>query len=250
MTTFNSIFKSKQILPYIMMGDGGFHESHRLLDLYVSQGAKILEVGLPFSDPSADGPIIQKSAERALTNKYSTCDYIEFIKEAQVKYPHIKLILMSYLNPLLRYGIDKFLSQARPHGLIIPDVPLEEYNILTQHTAKYDIPIIPLITIDSDINRIKDILSHSGGFVYVVSMKGTTGTKKASLSSTKDLIHKIKGITNLPIVAGFGIQTSEQVQSFFSLYDGVIIASELIRLNQAKEENKIIDILSNKKTAI
>jgi len=250
MKSYKEIFKKKQILPYIMIGDGGFHKSHELLDLYIENGAEIVELGIPFSDPSADGPIIQGAAQRSLDNGYTIKKCIDFIYKSKSKYPNLKFIIMTYLNPILNYGIEQFIIDSKPDGLIIPDLPFEEYELILPYAKKHDVNIIPLITIDTDINRIKSILDVSSGFIYMISLKGTTGNKSANLASTKNLVNEIRALTDLPLVAGFGIKTKQQVTEFLKFYDGVIIASELIKLHQLGHNHKVVDLLKSKKAVI
>jgi len=221
--------RKKQILPYIMVGDGGVEASFQLLDLYVACGCSVIEIGVPFSDPAADGQTIQLSAKRALANDITISDCLSFIKEGKEKYPHVSFILMTYINPIISYGIDRFFDDLDAEGIIVPDMPYEEYELLYPAAQSANVSIIPLLTIDTNLERMKSILEKSSGFIYLITMKGITGTKLATTESSATTIENLRDITKLPIVAGFGIRNKEQVRDFHQLYDGVVIASQLIK---------------------
>lgn len=243
-------FSEKRVLPYVMVGDGGIDESYKLLDIYISSGCKIIEVGVPFSDPAADGITIQASANRSLNENTTMVECICFIKKAKEKYPDITFILMTYLNPIIHYGIKNFFKDARIDGLIIPDLPYEEYGTIYSYTSFYKIPIIPLITLDTKIDRIKDILSLSGGFIYLITLKGITGTKLAHSKDSLKILQEIRQITDLPVVAGFGIKSVDQAKDFLKVFDGVIIASQLIRYAQDLSYDRIKSLLQLKETVV
>jgi len=236
-------FIEKRVLPYIMVGDGGIDESYKLLDIYIKSGCRVLEIGVPFSDPAADGITIQESAIRSLKENITIKDCMTFIKRAKAMYPNVSFIMMTYLNPIVNYGIESFFRDALLDGIIIPDLPYEEYETIYKYTTLYDIPIIPLITVDTPIDRIKLILESSGGFIYLITLKGITGTKLAKASDSLDVLEKIRTISDLPIVAGFGIKNASQANEFLQVFDGVIIASQLIRYAQKKSYIDIQNLL-------
>lgn len=242
--------ESKLIIPYIMVGDGGLEQSSTLLELYVRLGCKVIEIGVPFSDPAADGETIQLAAIRALKENVTLTDCLTFIKDGKKRHPDISFILMTYLNPILHYGIDNFFKESLADGIIVPDMPLEEYETLYQQAKNSNTAIIPLITIDTDLSRMKNILEKSDGFVYVITLKGITGTQDAGVTQSADTIKKLRDLTNLPLVAGFGIKTSQQINSFHNTFDGVVIASQLIKHIQNEEYDELKRLLNIKKTVI
>ena len=247
MISFRKTFDRKQVIPYIMIGDDGLSKSLETIDLYIKSGCSIIELGIPFSDPTADGPIIQAAGKRSLKLGTTVETCINFTQSVKAKYPDVKLILMTYLNPLLQYGLNHFFKEAAIDGVIIPDMPIEEYDLILPYTSKYQVAIIPLITIDSTQARIKEILKYSAGFVYLVSLKGTTGNKKANVLDSEIAITKLRSLTTLPIVIGFGIKTREQIDQFHTTVDGVIIASQLIHHHQNNEIKEVIDLIATKK---
>ena len=242
--------ESKLIIPYIMVGDGGLEQSSTLLELYVRLGCKVIEIGVPFSDPAADGETIQLASIRALKKNITLTDCLTFIKSGKEKYPDISFILMTYLNPIIHYGIDDFFKESFADGIIVPDMPLEEYDTLYQQAKNSNTAIVPLITIDTDLSRMKNILEKSDGFVYVITLKGITGTQDAGVTQSEDTVKKLRDLTNLPLVAGFGIKTSQQINSFHNTFDGVVIASQLINHIQNEEYDELKRLLNTKKTVI
>lgn len=238
-------FKNKRILPYIMIGDPDIKSSFELLDLYVNTGCKIIEIGVPFSDPSADGKTIQEASQRARKNNITIHDCLDFISKAKVIHPQVDYVLMSYYNPILRYGLESFIKDFEGTALIIPDLPFEEQSDLKSLSKDKNISIIPLISINSSEKRIKQILKDASGFIYLMTVKGLTGTQTADPTSTNEILSLIRDNCQLPVVAGFGIKTKEQINAFFNTFDGVVIASELIKLYQNKQVDELINLLEH-----
>lgn len=237
------MIKKKSIIPYIMVGDPSIDMSHKLLEHYYQLGCRTIEIGVPFSDPTADGVTIQNASIRALENGVNIETCLLFIKENHQKYPDIQLVLMSYFNPILRYGIDRFFAEFKGHGLIIPDLPSEEYDILKGYPKKKGLAIIPLISLNTPLDRIKKLVSNSSGFIYLMALKGLTGTKSATVKDTIDILNTIRSLTTTPVIAGFGIRNKDQVDSFLEHFDGVVIASQLIKLIQANQYDQLEHLL-------
>jgi tryptophan synthase alpha chain len=211
-----------------MVGENGLEDSLKHMDYYVNKGCKIIEIGLAFSDPSADGPIIQNAAKKAIANGINIHTCLEFTSICKKRYPDVILILMTYLNPLYAYGLEKIFSCPHIDGLIIPDLPFEAYNLVKSYVDESHIALIPLIGLDSTPERIKSILTSTSGFIYLMAVKGTTGSKEARQYELEQQVQKIASISSLPIVAGFGIKTIDQVQSLLKTTQGVVMASQLI----------------------
>lgn len=228
MYNFKKEIESYPLIPYIMVGENGLEDSLKYMDYYVNKGCKIIEIGLAFSDPSADGPIIQNAAKKAIANGINIHTCLEFTSICKKRYPDVILILMTYLNPLYAYGLEKIFSFPHIDGLIIPDLPFEAYDLVKPYIAKSHIALIPLIGLDSSSERIESILSATSGFIYLMAVKGITGSKEARQYELEQQVEKIASLSSLPIVAGFGIKTTDQIQSLLKTTQGVVMASQLI----------------------
>ena len=200
-----------------------------------------IEIGLPFSDPMADGPLIQYSSQIAIEQNTSVEECFNLVKEIRKLNNDIPIILMGYYNPVHYYGNLKFIKKAvlsGIDGLIIVDLPMEEDEEFYNLSYKNNLPLIRLVTPTTDEERLKKILKNAYGFVYYVSVTGITGTKSASVNDVKNKIKVIKKITNLPVIAGFGIKNSMDAKKMSSISDGIVIGSSLV--------NKIEDVYKKK----
>ncbi len=194
-------------------------------------GVDFVELGMPFSDPMADGPAIQAASQRALKGGMTLALTLEMAATFRKKHPNTPLILMGYYNPIYRYGTDAFIKmavQAGVDGLIIVDLPPEEDDEFCLESRKNGLEMIRLIAPTTDDTRLPMVLTNSGGFVYYVSIVGITGTRSASQASTKDAIKRIKKATPLPVVVGFGIRNPEQVHEMAAIADGVVVGSAVV----------------------
>ena len=200
-----------------------------------------IEIGLPFSDPMADGPLIQHSSQIAIEQNTSVEECFKLVKEIRKINNDIPIILMGYYNPIHYYGNLKFIKKAvlsGIDGLIIVDLPMEEDEEFYNLSYKNNLPLIRLVTPTTDEERLKKILKNAHGFVYYVSVTGITGTKSASVNDVKNKIKVIKKITNLPVIAGFGIKNSVDAKKMSSISDGIVIGSSLV--------NKIEEVYKKK----
>ncbi|XP_068634782.1 tryptophan synthase alpha chain-like isoform X1 [Aristolochia californica] len=233
-----TFFKLKQkgkvaFIPYITAGDPDLATTAEALKILDSGGADIIELGIPYSDPLADGPVIQAAATRALARGTNFDAIISMLKQVvpQVSCP---IALFSYYNPILKRGIEKFMHTINDvgiHGLVVPDVPLEETEILRQEAAKNNIELVLLTTPTTPSNRMKSIVEASEGFVYLVSSTGVTGTRASVNLRVQQLLLEIKEATQKPVAVGFGISTPEQVKLVASWgADGVIVGSAMVKL--------------------
>ena len=200
-----------------------------------------IEIGLPFSDPMADGPLIQHSSQIAIQQNTSVEECFDIVKGIRKINYDIPIILMGYYNPIHYYGNLKFIKNAVSSGidgLIIVDLPMEEDVEFYDLSYKNYLPLIRLVTPTTDEERLKKILKNAYGFVYYVSVTGITGTKSASVNDVKNKIKVIKKITNLPVIAGFGIKNSVDAKKMSSISDGIVIGSSLV--------NKIEEVYKKK----
>jgi tryptophan synthase alpha chain len=194
-------------------------------------GADMIELGIPFSDPTAEGPVIQEANIRALSGKVTTDKIFNFVQEIRREI-HIPLVFLTYANVVFSYGSERFIktcSQVEMDGLILPDLPYEEKNEFDPLCKKYGIDLISLIAPTSK-NRIAMIAQEATGFVYIVSSLGVTGTRHEITTDIGAMVKLVKENTDIPCAVGFGISTPEQAKKMASLADGVIIGSAIVKL--------------------
>ncbi|MBD3401910.1 tryptophan synthase subunit alpha [candidate division GN15 bacterium] len=218
------------LIPYLMAGYPDETTFVALVDAVFDAGADLLEIGIPFSDPLADGPTIQRAAQTALSHGVTveqTLDMLARIRNTDSK----PLVIMSYLNPLLRYGLDRFAAEAARigvRGLIVPDVIIEESATLERTMRTAGIDLVHLIAPTSPPDRRASILQRSRGFVYLVSIAGVTGARRELPASLTTMIRAIRTASPVPVAVGFGISTPEQAASVGREADGVVVGSALI----------------------
>jgi tryptophan synthase alpha chain len=215
---------------FITAGDPDLESTLRIMQALADNGAHILELGIPFSDPIADGPAIQRSSQRALQNRVHIPEILKLVDRFR-KTHAVPVILMGYYNPILRYGLEQFVVDchiAGVDGLIIADLPYEEADLLAAACRQEGVCLIFLVA-PTGGDRAKKIAAASSGFVYCVSHYGTTGGDEAGAMDLESIINSVRGTTALPIQVGFGISSVQAVQEACRYADGVIIGSWLIR---------------------
>lgn len=228
----------KALIPFISNGDPNVLETTNAVFELEKSGADIVELGVPFSDPLADGPVIQDSYTRALKGGIKVKDVFETIKRVREK-SKIPLVIMVYYNLVFSYGTKKFLEDASKcgaDGLIVPDIPLEERTDLKKDCEDNGLYLIPLVAPTSK-DRIKKIIKDAKGFVYCVSSCGTTGERSSFNSDINDYLETVKADTDVPICLGFGISSREVVKTVKGDCDGVIVGSAVVRrLNEDRKK--------------
>lgn len=223
----------KAFVSYIMAGDPDIGNNPKMMKGLVDNGVDVIELGMPFSDPMAEGPTIQKAAKRALENSVKTKDVIEVTKKFREEDESTPVILMGYFNPIFHYGIKQFIKDSEDAGVdgfIIVDLPPEEEEEVTEHLKGTDLSLIKLATPTTDAERAKLVLNNSRGFVYYVSVAGVTGVKEAAIDSVKGQINMLKKHTQLPVCVGFGIKTPEQAKELSENADGIVIGSAFVKI--------------------
>ncbi|MFD1361151.1 tryptophan synthase subunit alpha [Lentibacillus salinarum] len=218
------------VVPYIMAGDGGLDVLAERLRFLEDCGAAAVELGIPFSDPTADGPTIQDAGQRALENGTTLQGVLETLESFKEE-RSIPVILMTYLNPIFTFGPETFAAtcaSAGVNGVIIPDLPLEEEALITDFLKQYAIANIRLAAVTSPDERLTEIAGRSEGFLYAVSVKGTTGARTSHENSVKTYLQNLKQMTDTPVLAGFGVATPEQAHELGSNCDGVVIGSRIV----------------------
>ena len=221
----------KAFIPYIMAGDPDIDKTMERVLMLEECGADIIELGVPFSDPVADGPTIQRAAERALAAGVSLRKMLAFMTDLR-KRSQVPIIFMTYYNPIYKYGEEVFVTDAAAAGVdgfIIPDLPPEEAGGLIKSCRSKGIDTIFLVAPTSTEQRMKSIVSASKGFIYYVSMTGITGTKLSLEDHFRNHIGRLKELSGKPIAIGFGISTPDDARSMASVADGVIVGSAIVK---------------------
>ncbi len=216
---------------FVSAGDPDHETSTAILDALVAAKVDIIELGMPFSDPMADGPAIQAASLRALKDGMTLAGTLEMARDFRARHPDTPLVLMGYYNPIYIYGVDAFLADAVAagvDGLIVVDLPPEEDDELCLPAREAGLDFIRLVTPTSDAARLPVVLGTASGFVYYVAITGITGTRSAAADTISAAYSRISATTDLPIVTGFGIRTPEQAGEAASLSDGAVVGSAVV----------------------
>jgi len=225
--------RRKALVPFITAGDPVLSATVPLLHVLAENGADLIEVGIPFSDPMADGPVIQLADERALANGVTTHKVLDMVREFRKTNTTTPIVLMGYLNPVEIYGYQKFAQDAAAagvDGMIIVDLPPEASKPLTDAFAKVGIDCIFLIAPTTKIPRIEKIARAAGGYLYYVSVKGVTGAGNLDVEEVNRKLETIRKLTDLPITVGFGIKDAATARLIGEKADGVVVGSALVNL--------------------
>ena len=247
---------SRALVTYTVAGDPNLKESEKIIENIISSGADIIEIGVPFSDPMSEGPVIQLSHERSLKNKTSLEEILKLSKRLKKKFNKTPIVLMGYFNTFINSleiakgnhdindDICKELKNHGVDGLIIVDLPFEESEEIYNKLTEFDIDLIRLISPTTNDLRINEILSNSSGFIYYVSLKGITGAEIDSFNALKERVESIKKSSRIPVVVGFGIKDKKTAKkmSFFS--DGVVVGSAIVDIISNKQDLHFQDIFS------
>ena len=219
------------LIPYLEAFDPDLDTSLALLKAMPAAGADLIEVGVPFSDPSADGPVIQLAARRGLKAGSTLAGVLKMVAAFREGDNETPIILMGYLNPIEAYGYERFCTDAAKagvDGLIIVDLPPEEADVIEKHTDANGLDIIRLVAPTTTDERLRYVLSHASGFVYYVSITGITGTRTASVEDLSKALPRLRAATTLPVAIGFGIRSPHQAATAASIADGSVVASALL----------------------
>ena len=223
--------KRSAFIPYITAGDPDIELSQMILESLPLGGADIIEIGMPFSDPMADGPSIQESSLRSLNNGHDMNKTLMMIERFRIRDKETPIVLMGYFNPILQFGIKSFINRCEEvgvDGLIVVDLPIEHSDEICIPAQKSGIDFINFITPTTNKERLKQILNVSSGFLYFVSIAGITGTKAPDNKIIEELIKNVKQDTDLPIGVGFGIKSSSQVREISNFSDAIVVGSAIV----------------------
>jgi tryptophan synthase, alpha subunit len=231
----------KKLVTFVTGGDPNFNTSLEIIKTIINNGVDIIEIGMPFSDPMADGPTIQLSSNRAISEGIDLENIFSLAAESKKIKNDLPVILMGYYNLILYFGIEKFVKKCVENGvdgLIIVDLQPEEDEDLINELRNNQIDLIRLITPTTDEERLKLILNNASGFLYYVSVMGITGQKSADLNDLEKSVAFIKKHTNLPVVPGFGIKNSKDVSNICKIADGAVVGSSIIKIIEENLTNK------------
>ena len=232
MSKIANAFKSgKAFIGFITGGDPSIEKSEEFIYEMIRGGADLVEIGIPFSDPTAEGIVIQEANIRALSANTTTDRIFELVAAVR-KNTEIPLVFLTYLNPVHNYGYDKFFFRCRElgvDGIIIPDLPFEEKGEIEASITEYGIDLISLIAPTSE-QRIKQIVSEATGFIYVISSMGVTGMRSQIQDNLIQIVNMVKSFTKTPVAVGFGINTIEQAKEIGEIADGIIVGSAIVKI--------------------
>lgn len=246
--------KGKAFIGFITAGDPDLDTTKEIILQMEQAGCDLVEIGIPFSDPIAEGPVIQNANIRALKNKVTTDDVFAAVNDIKDTV-HIPMVFMTYLNVLFKYGYDRFLQNAANAGIcgvIIPDLPYEEKDELQSVAKNYGVQVVSLIAPTSE-ERIKTIAADAEGFVYTVSSLGVTGVRSEIKTDLESITAAIKAATDVPVAIGFGINTPEQAKHYSSIADGVIVGSAIVKIIEKYGKDspeKVFDYVKSMKDAM
>lgn len=251
---YRAFENKKAFIAFLTAGDPDYETSVKNFKAVAEAGADLIEIGIPFSDPIAEGPVIQEADLRALSGGMTTDRVFELLREVRQDVD-IPIVFMTYANPVYHYGTDLFFqraSEAGADGIIIPDCPYEERHEFCDTAEKYGMDFISMIAPTSE-DRIREIASQAKGFIYVVSSLGVTGVRSEITTDIGAIISHIKEVTDVPAAIGFGISTPEQAAKMSQVADGVIVGSAMVRIVAeygADSPEKLAEYVRSMKSAI
>jgi tryptophan synthase alpha chain len=232
-------------VPFVTAGDPDMETSFEILSKLPGAGADVIELGMPFSDPMADGPAVQASSMRALHAGAGMAKVLEMVKKFRKADSTTPIVLMGYYNPIHAYGTARFardVAAAGVDGLIVVDLPVEEDEVLRAPAKAQGVDVIRFVTPTTDAARLARVLDGAGGYLYYVSVAGVTGTKSAPEEAVRAAMARVRAATSLPCTVGFGIRTPQQAEDIARLADGVVVGSAIV--------SKIADNLGKPRAAI
>jgi tryptophan synthase alpha chain len=242
-------FRSRpSLVAYITCGDPNLYATREIALAAIAAGAEVIELGVPFSDPVADGPVIQRASERALRNGTTLQDVLNVANQIR-RESDAGLIIFSYLNPILRMGVRQFVAQAAEAGVdgaLVTDLPVEEADVYLRHMRQRNLSTIFLAAPTSTDERLRRIASASTSFVYAVSRTGVTGARKELPEDAKKLVRRLRKFTRLPIAVGFGISRPEQFSAVGEFADAAVIGSAIVQTiesNSGKEAQAVAEFI-------
>ncbi|KGX93992.1 tryptophan synthase subunit alpha [Pontibacillus halophilus JSM 076056 = DSM 19796] len=239
-TTFQQRLKKTEnlFIPFIMGGDPHPDVTVELAYRLQQSGADVLELGVPYSDPLADGPTIQEAAARAIEQGMNLTSAIRLVPKMRERGLEIPVVIFTYYNPVMQYGLERLFKELGENGadaLLIPDIPYEESEELRKLSNEYGIELISLVAPNSE-DRVMRIAEQARGFLYCVSSLGVTGERATIQPNIEDFLNRVKSYSSVPVAVGFGVSTNDQVRLLNQYCDGVIIGSKIVKLIEARAD--------------
>jgi len=236
--------QKNNFVPYIMAGDHekGLEGLKETIQLLEEAGSSAIEIGVPFSDPVADGPVIEQAGLRALARNVSLSSILETLKTIDTKVP---LVIMTYFNPIYQLGIEKFVEETPVKGLIIPDLPKEHEDYIKPFINDKDICLVPLVSLTTPLSRQKELVADAEGFIYAVAINGVTGKENAYSNQLDQHLKALSSLTDVPVLTGFGISNLTDVERFNKVSSGVIVGSKIVRDLHEKKEQEVVTFIKN-----
>jgi tryptophan synthase alpha chain len=234
----------KGFIPFITAGDPNLSATKDLLLMLARAGATVIELGVPFSDPMADGVVIQRASERALKHDFGIAEILESVREARAE-TNAAIILFSYFNPLLQYGLEKLCTDARAAGVdgfLVTDLVPEEAQEFSKLLRENNLDMIFLVAPTSTDERLKMVASRASGFIYAVSRAGVTGARDETSQSARILVERMRKFSDLPVAVGFGISTAQQINETWEYADAAVVGSAIVReIENSGGENDLVE---------
>ena len=235
---------TKGFIPFITAGDPDLETTYKLMLKLAELDSTVIELGVPFTDPMADGPIIQLSAQRALENEEITIAKIFDVVSEVRKKTDVPIVLFGYLNPFLQFGIDKLRIEAKRvgvDGFLITDIIGNEFVELSENVAQSEIDLISLVAPTTNDERLEKITQAARGFVYAISRAGVTGTRSDLSNEAQKLVERARKVTDLPIAVGFGVSTNEHVTEVLEYADAAVVGSAIVSVIEKSEKDKCVE---------
>ena len=231
--------QKKGFIPFITAGDPDLETTKHLMIELANVGATLIELGIPFSDPMADGPVIQRASERALRHGFGLSEILDAVRDVR-KQTKVPIVLFSYFNPLLQFGLEKLVREAehaKIDGILVTDLTPEEAGRFSAMLRAHEIDLIFLIAPTSTDERLKMIAERASGFIYAVSRAGITGAREAVSGDAEQLVNRVRLVSDLPVAVGFGISKAEHVAEVWRYADAAVVGSAIVKMIEDQSGN-------------
>ena len=231
--------QKKGFIPFITAGDPDLETTKTLMIELANVGATLIELGIPFSDPMADGPVIQRASERALRHGFGLSEILDVVRDVR-KQTKVPIVLFSYFNPLLQFGLEKLVREAehaKIDGILVTDLTPEEAGRFSAMLRAHEIDLIFLVAPTSTDERLKMIAERASGFIYAVSRAGITGAREAVSAEAEQLVNRVRLVSDLPVAVAFGISKAEHVAEVWRYADAAVVGSAIVKMIEDKSGN-------------